>query len=171
MPRKLAMAAALLGALAPLGCRYRAGGALPPEVRTVAVPLLRNQTRWPGLEAEVTGAAIAEFQAHGRLQVVALEAGPDLVLEGRIESCSRRSLRTDRYGDPVRFAVTVEAVVSVRRSDGSRWLEKVRIANTAVSSLSGSVDLTRGESEAAGRAEAVRDLGRAIVRRTVEGGW
>lgn len=167
--RPAVLAAMLLAAAA--GCRYHTTGGLPPEIKTIAVTLLRNNTSQPGLEGEVTGALIGALQSQGRLAVVRPGEDPDLVLTGHLESYQRKSVRTDRFGDPVTFTVEIEAVLWVRRSDGGYVLRKAKVSSQALSPAKGAVDLTRGEREAFGRAEAVEELGRNIARRIVEQGW
>jgi hypothetical protein len=153
------------------GCRYRAAGALPEGLRTVGVTMLRNETRFPGLEAEVTREIITALNSDGRLTVVAAEGEPDLLLAGRVESYVRQSVRTDRYGDPAAFTIVVQARVSARRADGEYLFRNLRVTNRAADPESGSVDLGRGQSERRGRERAVRDLGRNIARSLVEQGW
>ena len=56
-----ALLAAALAALALAGCRYTAGGSLPAGIKTIGVTMLRNETRYPGLE----GRAVEGNQEHG----------------------------------------------------------------------------------------------------------
>jgi hypothetical protein len=168
--RKLLLLA-LAGPLLAAGCRYTAAGGLPPEVRTIGVTMLRNNTRCAGLESEVTSAVISALQSNGRLRVVEARANPDLVLAGSIDGYRLRSVRTDIFGDPVRLEVEVTAVVTVRKADGQHLFRNVAVSNRATDLESGSVDLTRGENESLGRSAAVAELGRNIARRIVEQGW
>jgi hypothetical protein len=163
----LALAAALLAG----GCRYGTSGSLDPAIKTVGVVMLRNNSREPGLEGEVTTAVIAALQSYGRLTVIAPDAGPDLLLTGTVDSYSRAALRTDKYGDPVGFALEIEATVSVRKPDGGYLFKKSRVSNKGSDVASGDVDLTRGQTEGQGRAAAVAELGRNIARRILEQGW
>jgi len=162
---------ALAGALLAAGCRYTTTGELPPEIKTIGVTMLRNNTRYAGLEGEVTAAVSSALQSYGRLTVIDALKEPDLVLTGTIDSYRRRALRTDRFGAPVRFTVEIEATVTVRKADGGHLLKKSRVSNEGNDPQSGAVDLTRGESEARGRAAAVAELGRNIARRILEQGW
>jgi hypothetical protein len=163
--------AALAAALAAGGCRYSTSGSLDPALRTIGVTLLRNETTEPGLEGEVTAAVISALQSYGRLSVIDPARGPDLLLTGTVDSYTRRAMRSDRYGDPVRFDLEIEATVTVRRSDGGHLFKKSHVSNKGVQSDSGAVDLTRGEKESQGRAAAVAELGRNIARRILEQGW
>ncbi len=153
------------------GCRYGAGGSLPADVRTVAVSVLRNETRMPGLETEVTRALIAALQTDGRLAVVDAGSEPDLVVYGEVESYTKSAARSDRYGDAVAFTVVVGARVSVRRPGGEHLFKDLKVTNRLTDPESGAVDLGKGQNEARGRAEAVRDLGRNVAARILEQGW
>ena len=168
-----ALLPALLGlaALSAAGCRYRTGGSLPADVNSIGVTVLRNQTRYPGLEGKITDAIISALNSQGRLKVVDAEGDPDLVLTGRVESYVKRSVRSDRYGDAVAFSVVIEVRITVRRPDGEYLFKNLRVSNRATDPESGTVDLGRGQSELMGRAEAVSDLGRNVARRIVEQGW
>ena len=170
--RNLGAAVALSAALlAACGCRYNTGGSLDPEIRTIGVTGLRNDTAEPGLEGLVTTAVISALQSYGRLSVIDPKDGPDLVLTGTIERYQRKSVRTDTYGDPVRFSLEIEAVVTVRKADGGHLMKKSHVSNQATDAESGAVDLTRGENVAQGRSAAVAELGRNIARRILEQGW
>lgn len=162
---------AALAALALAGCRYTAGGSLPAEIRTIGVTMLRNETRYPGLEGEVTREIISALAAGGRLKVIDPENDPDLVLVGRVESYVKKSVRTDRYGDAASFSVVIGARFSVRKSGGEYLFKNRKVSNRATDPRSGSVDLGRGQSEAMGRKAAVRDLGRNVASAIVEQGW
>jgi len=164
-------AGTMLLAVLASGCRYGTAGSLPPELKTIAVTLLRNQTDRPGLEGEVTAAVTSAIQSQGRLAVVSAGNNPDLVLTGCLDEYKLKSVRTDRYGDPVTFAVVIEATVWVRRADGEYLLRKVKIDSQSVNPAKGGVDLTRGESEVPGRARAVNELGLNIARRIIDQGW
>jgi len=176
MKRHLVSAALLTvvaaaAAAAAGGCRYNTTGSLPPELKTIAVARLRNESPTPGLEGEVTAAVITALQSQGRLELVGLGDKPDLILTGTIDAYRRSSLRSDVYGDSVEFALEVKATVNVRKADGSDLLKKARVSNLDNEPTSGQVRMTAGRTEAMGRAEAVEDLGRNIVRRIVNSGW
>ncbi len=169
--RRLCAAALLVAAGLSCSCRYGTAGSLPAEVQTIGVTMLRNETRIPGLEGEVTRAVISALQSGGRLKVVYAEGEPDLVLVGRVGSYVKKLSRTDRYGDAVAFSVVIGARVSVRKEEGDFLFKNLRVTNRSNHPDSGAVDLGRGQRESHGRQEAVRDLGRSIARSIVEQGW
>ena len=70
------------------GCGYHTVGAathLPPETRTLAVPVFATRTDAYHTEAALTDAVIREFAARSRLRVSPSTSGaPDAVLRGTI---------------------------------------------------------------------------------------
>jgi hypothetical protein len=84
----------LLACLAALacGCGYHIGSLAGPNYRTVAVPVFRNKTVVPQIQALVTDSIIKQFQADGSLRIVG-EAEADLLIEGVIFDVRREPLR------------------------------------------------------------------------------
>ncbi len=169
--RPLLTAVLLAACAACAGCPYHAGSSLPAEFRTLGVTMLRNETRVPGLEGEVTREIVRAIQNDGRLKVVDADNEPDLVLIGRVESYTKRSARTDRYGDPVEYSLVVEVRISVRQADGDYLFKNVKVSNRTTNPESGAVDLGRGQTERLGRDGALRDLGRNVAAKILEQGW
>lgn len=70
------------------GCGYHALGAathLPPDTRTLSVPVFATRTEAYHTEAMMTQAVIREFSARTRLRVTPSSSGdPDVVLHGTI---------------------------------------------------------------------------------------
>ena len=83
----LAMVAAL-GSVA--GCGYHAVGAathLPPDARTMAVPLFATRTEAYHTETALTDAVIREFAARSRMRITPVDdQHPDVLLHGTILS-------------------------------------------------------------------------------------
>ena len=78
--------AALL--LSTAGCGYHFAertDAIPAELKTVAIPLWKNETAEPGIETIFTNAMVKEFARKGWLKPVA-PGEADTILEGRIET-------------------------------------------------------------------------------------
>ena len=110
----------LLISLLAAGCAgYRIGPDTHHSFKSIAVPMFRNATLRPQLEAQITGAVIKGLQQDGSLRV---ESRPnaDVVLEGSVvhyERTALRSLRTDT-GVPREYeiAVTVRVQAKDRRT-------------------------------------------------------
>jgi outer membrane lipopolysaccharide assembly protein LptE/RlpB len=86
--RKFALLTVAFAVLGLSGCGYHTLGAathLPPDVKTLSVPLFRTQTEAYQTETVMTQAVIREFAARTRLRVTADEGhDPDAVLRGTI---------------------------------------------------------------------------------------
>jgi hypothetical protein len=84
-----ARAAAGLGGLllavlvAGAGCGYSLRGNLPPDLKTVGVPIFRNLTAEPAVEGFITRAVVEAFVRNGRLRVVS-PAEADAILDGEV---------------------------------------------------------------------------------------
>src|SRR5579863_9045454 len=76
------------GLLALVGCGYHTLGAaahLPPEARTLAIPVFTTQTDTYHTETAMTEAVIREFASRSRLRIEPDTNGdPDAVLHGTI---------------------------------------------------------------------------------------
>ena len=79
----------LWSALGLSGCGYHAGGtasALPPGLKVIAVPALKNDTPRYRIEQRMTEAVVREFIARTTYRIVASENSADAVLHGEITS-------------------------------------------------------------------------------------
>ncbi len=105
------------------GCGYHTLGAathLPPDVKTLAVPLFATRTDSSGTETAMTEAVIREFAARTRFRVIA-HAGPDAdaVLHGTILKQSTLPLTYNAATQQSSsFVITVVAAVTLTAKDG-----------------------------------------------------
>ena len=154
------------------GCAYTTHNALPPHLKTVAVPVFVNRTFLNDytrhLEVEVTDSIRKVFEQTGELKLAGREDA-DLILEGEIEKLDREILRTDRFGDPAEVKVIIRARISLYDVKEAKYLMKHQIVtNTEKKSESGVYNIRRGEDENLARSNAVGDIGQVIARRVVE---
>jgi len=81
------------------GCAgYQIGPAKPAylsEIHSVAVPVFKNKTLEPRIEALVTDSVIQQIQQDGTY-IVESEANADAILEGTIDNIERRRARSVR---------------------------------------------------------------------------
>jgi hypothetical protein len=166
---KLIMAVLFLGAC---GCAYTTRNALPPHMKTIAVPMFANKTfieeYTRKLEVEVTEAVRNAFIQTGELKLAGREDA-DLILEGSVSKLDREVLRTTRYGDPAEVRLVVRARISVYDVKEAKYLFKdLLVTNSDKKEESGVYTLRRGETETGGRQKAIEDLGRTIARRVTE---
>ncbi|MBI2820493.1 MAG: LptE family protein [Acidobacteria bacterium] len=97
------------------GCGYRISGqasqALPPSIRTIAVPAFENQTLTFKIEQNLTTAVIHEFLTKTRYRVQSSAEGSDATLRGTVKSI---------YSSPVLFnpesGRTTEVLITVSLS-------------------------------------------------------
>ena len=71
------------------GCGYHVGGtasALPPGLKVIAVPALKNDTPRYRIEQRMTEAVVHEFIARTKYRIVPSETSADAVLHGEITS-------------------------------------------------------------------------------------
>jgi hypothetical protein len=82
--------AAVIAAIAPLpGCGYHVGGTgalLPPGLKVIAVPALKNDTASYRVEQRMTEAVVHEFIARTKYRIVSSPDSADAVLRGEITS-------------------------------------------------------------------------------------
>ncbi len=81
-------ACCLLFCAASLACGYRVAGRgdrLPPDVKTIAVPIFVNQTSRFRIEQRVTQAVTREFIERSRFRITPDPAGADAVLMGTVK--------------------------------------------------------------------------------------
>jgi outer membrane lipopolysaccharide assembly protein LptE/RlpB len=105
------------------GCGYHTLGAathLPPDARTLAVPVFATRTDTYHTEAVMTEAVIREFAARSRLRVTPGTAGdPDVVLRGTIlqETVAPLTYNASTQQSSS-FLITVVAAVTLTERDG-----------------------------------------------------
>src|ERR1700683_4472200 len=76
-------------ALFSFGCGYHVGGTaseLPPGLKVIAVPALKNDTPRYRIEQRMTEAVVHEFIARTKYHIVSSEDSADAVLRGEITS-------------------------------------------------------------------------------------
>jgi hypothetical protein len=161
------------------GCGYTTKSLLPAHIKTVYVENFKNgidvaeevsdkrpyKIYAPGLEAEVTKAVVDRFIFDGNLKVVKSEDDADSVLSGEVSEYSRNPLRYDDNQNVTEYRVDVLASV--------KFLDKKENKVIWQSSGFGGESSRRTEgtfvkTEDTARQEAVNDLARRIVEKTIE---
>ena len=109
--------------LSAAGCGYHTLGSaahLPPEVRTLSIPVFATRTEAYHTETVVTQAVIREFTARTRLRVTPSTAGqPDAVLHGVIlqQTVAPLTYNTTTQQSSS-FLITIVASVTLTGHDG-----------------------------------------------------
>lgn len=115
--------AILLAAGAISGCGYHTVGAathLPPDARTLSVPMFATRTEVYHTETSMTDAVIREFAARSRLRAAPTAGGnPDVVLHGTIlkEVVEPLTYNTSTQQSSS-FLITIVVAVTLSDRDG-----------------------------------------------------
>lgn len=122
--RPLLLASAALAFLCMGGCGYHTLGAathLPPDMKTLSVPMFANRTVSNGTDQAMTEAVIREFMARSRFQVTPSDKpDADAVVHGTILQESVRPLTYNtQTQQSSSFLITVVASVTVTGRDGA----------------------------------------------------
>ncbi len=149
------------------GCAgYRLGSMLPPDIRTVHVATLLNETDEPLLEIEATRALISAVQRDGSLRLVS-EDRADATLTGRLTQFRLEPITFDRErraaANEYRMYITA-AVVLQRRETGEVVAQHPRVIGETTFVLTG--DMTSSKQVAL--PAATEDLAQLIIGRLLE---
>lgn len=169
----------LLSSIFCSGCGYTTKSLLEPRIRNVYIDNFKNSiditeevsnkkpyTLYsPGLENEVTKAVSGRFIADGNLKVARHARQADAIVSGELLEYIREPLRYDDAQDVTEYRVRVAASVRFldRKSDKIIW-EAGRFSGESSQRTEGGLKKT----EEAARSEAVDDLARRIVEKTIE---
>jgi outer membrane lipopolysaccharide assembly protein LptE/RlpB len=121
-PSALLILPIALAALA--GCGYHTLGAathLPPDVKTLSVPVFATRTNSSRTEIVMTSAVIREFATRTRLRVTPSQSSdPDVTLHGTILTQTVAPLTYDSStGQTSSYLVTITAKVLLTAHDGT----------------------------------------------------
>jgi len=161
------------GLLALVGCGYHtlsAAAHLPPEARTLAIPVFTTQTDTYHTETAMTEAVIREFASRSRLRIEPDTNGdPDAVLHGTIlqESVVPLTYNTSTQQSSS-YLVTVVASVKLTGRDGQVLYEKKNYVFRQQYQTTTDLPAYFDESPAAIE-RLSRDFARALVADVLEG--
>lgn len=160
------------------GCGYTTHSLLPSNFKTIYVENFTNsinitaeQTNLrmyrgykPGMEVELTKAVRDRFLFDGNLKIAA-EEGANIILKGKLVDFKRDALRYDANDnvEEYRVKLIVNLELEDLRGGKSLWKEK-GFAGETTYRTSGAL----AKSEDAAVKDAVSDLARRIVERTIE---
>lgn len=118
-PLAAALAAAALAAVvvSASACGYRlrgTGTSLPARIRTVGVPVFKNQTTRFELDVKLTRAVVSELVARGKVEVVADPGSADAVLEGEITGFRATPIAFSGGAQADRYNITVTAKIALK---------------------------------------------------------
>lgn len=124
-----ARATTLLGLLLTLpGCGYHFSGggrSFAPELHTMSVALLANETREIGIEKRIAFAIEREFGMRGPLRIAAAATEGDLVLSGTVRDAEDRPVAFNRKDEVLVYQSTLALDLELRRRDTGELLWQV----------------------------------------------
>lgn len=169
-----AWAAAAVGLMCLSGCGYTTHASLPSRYQTIYVAPVQNKIDFaslrqrniylPLLEVEAHTTIVDQFQRDGRLRI-GEPTTADLIATTDLIGYTRTPLRFTDNEDVEEYRVELIAAVTVKDAQTGEVLwQEASLAGR------GEYFLTNGPitSEEAAVREAVRDLARRIVERTIE---
>lgn len=156
------------------GCGYSARSALPPNFRTIYVAEFENKIEYttasatrqlyiPLLEVRVRNAIIDRYLFDGNLRIGDPD-NADLRLKGQLVSYSRSPLRFTDNDDVEEYRVSIVINMVLRDAEDHIIWEEGNFAGEATYFVRGPL----AESEDVAIEEALTDLARRVVERTIE---
>ena len=166
---------ALFLALTVAGCGYTTGSLLPSQYKTIAIKQVVNKIDFmnqdnrtlyfPGLENQVQTALVDRFLFDGRLRI-AKEDDADILMDAQLIQVNREELRLTTNEDvhEYRLRVTLSLTAIDRNDDKKVLWKEPAFAGETTYYTSGPL----AKSDNAAVADAVTDLVKRVVARTVE---
>ncbi len=102
-------------------CGYHLVGtssALPPNIRSLYIPIFTNSTSQPELEQRLSDTVNREFINRGQLKLVPEAAEADAVLVGEITNFGMIPLTLDAQGRATEYQIGITLKVALKSADG-----------------------------------------------------
>lgn len=149
-----------------LGCGYYSfsGSALPPHLRTIAIPIFANNTTEFGVPEDLTDALINEFTRDNTLKVVDRRAA-DSIIEGTILNIRDQAGAYNQQEQvrEIRVYLRVKAKFEDLKKNKVIWEEEITQWGTYSPDASGEVNTTRQQAID----EAVKKIVTDIFNKTI----
>ena len=157
------------GVVAAAGCSYSPSPSLvPTHLKTLAVPILKNETTEPNLEQEVTQAIVDRFVQDNKLRVVA-EGDADLVVSGSVVRYTNSvfGFNAREQAEEYQVAVAVRLTARDRVKNREMWRDDnlVHTTNYFVVAPTGQTP----QDQYTSRKNAISKIADAVLNKTVEG--
>ncbi len=107
----------LISLLILSGCGYRlagTGSSLPPHLKTIAIPVLKNKSSEPTIHPRLTNTIRRAFLTDGRLKLVDDPKKADLVLKGILNFYDLRAVTFDANDRAIEYWVYLGIEVDVK---------------------------------------------------------
>ena len=140
---------------------YSVKGSLPAHLKTVAIPLLENNTAEFGVAEELTDALITEFTRDGSLSITSPEAA-DVLIRGTITNINERAGAFDQNETvkDIKIYFTVNVTCTDQVKHQQMWSS--RITQYGTYDPSGGMDARQDAYE-----QAFTKIGQEIINKTV----
>ena len=132
--------------------------------RTVAIPLLDNESLEPGIQQALTDTLVQAFVTNGALRVVD-ESEADVVLRGTVIEVREEPFTYRQQAGQYQIIVLLKMACTDARSKQPLWEEQLRGYGIF------SAEDQREEARRKGLADAFRILSEDVVDRVQVGGW
>ncbi|MBN2206545.1 MAG: LptE family protein [Candidatus Aminicenantes bacterium] len=161
--RFVAAALAVCALAGSCGYGLRGTGAfLPEHIKTLSVPMFKNETTRYQLDLKLTQAVINEFVSRSKVEVAADNAEADAILLGTVQSFSVRPIALTSQGTADRYNITVVAKVVLR----DRVKNRVIFANPSFLYI-GEYEVGEGSDFEAVETEAIDQIAEKFARSLV----
>ena len=164
----------LLGILILGGCGYTTGSLLPSNFRAISIEPFKNKVGYlnenvrglyiPLLEVKAHDAVVSRFQTDGHLKV-ADSSRADLILQGELIAFDREDLALDDNQGVTEYRVRITVALKLMNpATGKEEWSEPSFSGEATYHTSGA----QAKSESVALQDALDDLSRRIVERTIE---
>ena len=149
------------------GCGYSTQGSLPGHIKTVAVPVFKNNTLEPGVETAITSGVVNAFSSGGRVRVVSTDQA-DAILSGEVVGYSLDGLAFDRNANVRAYRLRLVLNVEFRdmRRGGLLWRQE-GLEETSDFQVEGTVSDTVARGLGAVQ-QAASEIGRKVANLAVD---
>lgn len=162
--RKLSLIMVLAVVVALAACGYNFRGKqnnLPPDVRTVAIPVFDNQTGELRIERVFTDETIFQFTRSQMLRVVS-EGQSDVVLRGTIKKVETEDISLTRGSTSLQRRITITVAAQlVRRNNGDILWENRDLAKNRTFNIVGTIQASEQFKQVA-IAELAKELAQTL---------
>jgi len=133
-------------ALACSSCGYTfqgSGSILPPDIKTIAIPLAENNTTEPGLGMRFTEVLRTRFDRYGAVKVVDQESEADAVLSTRVLDVKNSVSDTTSNTDvELESELVLQVSAELRRKNGQVLYRNANMSITDSAATTGDVVVT-----------------------------
>jgi hypothetical protein len=158
---------AVIAALLAAGCsHYGFSASVRTHIRSIAIPILANETLEYGAEQDLTDALINEFTNDNTLRVVGADEA-DSILRGAVVLYERPVVAYDAGGNPIEYKVRVVARLSYEDLTKNAVVWEGDVEGWALYSAAGGVGDFTTEAEA--RSAAFQQIAQDVLSKTVQG--